>query len=204
MWRTFGRGMVILGFVFLRTDASLGEVTDFTWTLISPAMGNAIWMVDPKTGAQATFYEHRPSTRSMRLIIREPSKKMDHVVRPEPVGIPNIGDHVFAANKKVLSHIPEGLVAKLIARSHDQHERQFAELLNQRGMHYLGWMYTIKTIEASGSRTSTTVLVTPRIADGGASTVALGGIEEVFRFENGELTLVSGKVKGSPTSYIRD
>lgn len=131
------------------------------------------------------------------------NKKLDHVVRSEPMRRPDFGDKVFV-DKETAARIPRGLVGAILKQPRGRLEKEFHELLTKPRMVYLGWSYQITKIEAAGRATIATVLVTPIVQDGGISTTVLGGIEEIYRLENGHLKLVSTKVKGSPTAYLTD
>lgn len=129
------------------------------------------------------------------------SRKRDHVVRVEPLPIPNFGDNVFAADNEIASRIPPGIVTKLIKHTNGERQKVAESLSKRPGIAILGWTNIIHKIDDS----SMTVLSTPQIQDGGiTATTACGAIREVYRFENGELVLVSAKVEGHPTAYIRD
>ena len=137
------------------------------------------------------------------VAMSQPRYKRNHVVVPE-VQARKVGDRVLAANNELLARIPNGFVDKLLSQPRANREKEFAHVLSIPGMEYRGWTHTIKTIGTEGAATTLKVYIEPHVLHHGVSTTVCGGIEEVYRFENGELTLVSSKVVGSPKSWLRD
>jgi len=133
------------------------------------------------------------------LMAQTVSKKKDHVFGAEPLQSKE-GDRVYVSSNDLVDRISEPFLTKVLEQKHTQHQKAFSGLKAK----YLGWSYIIKSIETTGPNTIATVKVMPRIEVGGASAIAAGLLEEVYRVENGELHVVSSKVQGSLTSWISD
>ena len=137
------------------------------------------------------------------VAMSQPRFKRNHVDLPE-VQARKVGDRVLAANKDLIERIPNGFVDKLLSQPRADREKEFAHILSIPRMEYRGWNHTIKTIETEGATTTLKVYIEPHVLHHGVSTTVCGGIEAVYRFEDGELTLVSSKTVGSPNSWMRD
>ena len=129
-------------------------------------------------------------------------KKTDPVVKQQTPEGPDFGDKVYVVND-VAGRIPDGLVRAILRQPRKQFENDYKELLSKPKIIHLGWSHRIQKIEDSEAGVTVTVRVSPRITTG-TSTTVLSGIEAVYHFRNGELSLVSSRVKGAPRSYITD